>query len=258
MPDRLKDQRFGLGFAIRAVNPGQVRDLVSHTPGGGHTDITLVPGGAPVWSLGIEEHAQIVRRLGGHLDGLQLTISRGNPTRISSVEGGVGLRMRLGVDAQDLIADIRAIARVLREESPSPELEFVEHVVPVKDSELLALLEDVLDDMLDDMLDDVLGQEPNGLSAAAAPADYWDDYTAARAFATRITSPETWPTDTFSLPCVLHRARAQRKGRRFAALRDSTRGVPRSKSPAYGPCGLVRDIEPTCGGHGQTVRRRRS
>ncbi|MCZ4103424.1 TIGR04141 family sporadically distributed protein [Streptomyces sp. H39-C1] len=212
--DRLKDQRFGLSFATRRVNPSQIRDLVSHTPGGGRTDITLVPGGAPVWSLGIEEHAQIVRRLGGRLDGIQLTISRDNPTKISSVEGGAGLRMRLGIDAPDLIADIRAIARVLREDSPSPELEFVEHIVPVKDSDLTAQLEDALDDML--------GQEPNGLIAVAVPADHWEDYDNARVFATAVNSPEPWPTDTFSLPYVLHRARAQRKGRRFAALRDGT------------------------------------
>ncbi|MFE1959245.1 TIGR04141 family sporadically distributed protein [Streptomyces sp. NPDC059479] len=215
VPDRLKDQRYGLSFASRRVNPEKVRDLVSHTPGAGRTDITLIPGGASVWSLGIVEHAQIVRRLGGHLDGLQLTISRDNPTKISSVEGGVGLRMRLGVEPADLIADIRSIARVLCEEGPSPELEFVEHVVPVRDDSLLARLEDALDDLL--------GQEPDGRIGVAVPAAHWNDYTAARAVRTRINSDEPGlHTDDFDLSYVLGRARVHRRGRRLAALQDGT------------------------------------
>ncbi len=35
VPDRLKDHRFGLGFASRRVDPGRIRDLVAHTPGEG-------------------------------------------------------------------------------------------------------------------------------------------------------------------------------------------------------------------------------
>ncbi|WP_326801002.1 TIGR04141 family sporadically distributed protein [Streptomyces sp. NBC_01788] len=212
VPDRVKDRRFGLSFVIRRVDPAQIRDLVSHTPGGGRTDITLVPGGTPVWSLGVHEHAQIVRRLGGQLDGMQLTIGQENRTKISSVEGGTGLRMRLGVDAADLVADIRAIARVLRDEAPSPALEFVEHIVPIKDDDLVTRLEERLDDML--------GEKPDGRIAVAVPSDHWDDYAAARAFATKVNRSEPHLTDDFSLAYVLNRARVHRPGRRFAALRD--------------------------------------
>lgn len=214
VPDRVKDRRFGLGFVIRRVDPGQIRDMVSHTPGNGRTDITLVPGGAPVWSLGVQEHAQIVRRLGGRLDGLQMTIAQNDRTKISSVEGGTGLRMRLGIDAMDLVTDIRAIARVLREEAPTPELEFVEHIVPVKDDNLVARLEEQLDDML--------GERADGRIAVAVPSDHWDDYGAAQAFATRVKRSEAHLTDDFSLEYVLDRARVQRAGTRFAALRDGT------------------------------------
>ncbi len=213
VPDRLKDHRFGLSFASRRVDPGKIRDLVSHTPGGGRTDITLIPGGASVWSLGIVEHAQIVRRLGGHLDNIPLTISRDNPAKISSAEGGVGLRMRLGVEGADLIADIRAIARVLREEKPSPELEFVEHVVPVDDPSLVTRLEAVLDDLL--------GQEPDGRISVAVPADHWHDYTATRAFRAKINSDVAGrSTDDFDLDYILCRARVQRAGMRVTALRE--------------------------------------
>ncbi|MFF3914625.1 TIGR04141 family sporadically distributed protein [Streptomyces sp. NPDC001852] len=214
VPDRVKDRRFGLGFVIRRVDPAQIRDLVSHTPGGGRTDITLVPGGTPVWSLGVQEHAQIVRRLGGRLEGIELTIAQDSRTKITSVEGGTGLRMRLGVDAEDLVADIRAIARVLRDEAPSPELEFVEHIVPVKDDDLVGRLKQRLDDML--------GEPPDGRITVAVPSDHWDDYAAAQAFGTRVNSPEAYLTDDFCLEYVLNRARVQRPGTRFAALRDGT------------------------------------
>ncbi|MFI1015396.1 TIGR04141 family sporadically distributed protein [Streptomyces sp. NPDC020965] len=214
VPDRVKDRRFGLSFVIRRVDPAQIRDMVSHRPGGGRTDITLVPGGAPVWSLGVQEHAQIVRRLGGRLDGIQLTIAQDDRTKISSVEGGTGLRMRLGIDAADLVADIRAITRVLRDEVPAPELEFVEHIVPVKDADLVTRLEQRLDDML--------GEVPDGRIGVAVPSDHWDDYGAAQAFATKVHSPEARLTEDFSLEYVLSRARVQRAGARFAALRDGT------------------------------------
>jgi uncharacterized protein (TIGR04141 family) len=214
VPDRVKDRRFGLSFVIRRVDPDQIRDMVSHTPGGGRTDITLVPGGAPVWSLGVQEHAQIVRRLGGRLDGIELTIAQDNRTKISSAEGGMGLRMRLGIDAADLVADIRAIARVLRDQAPAPELEFVEHIVPVKDDDLVTRLEERLDDML--------GEPPDGRIAVAVPSERWDDYGAAQAFATKVHSLEARLTDDFSLEYILNRARVQRPGTRFAALRDGT------------------------------------
>ncbi|MCO8308727.1 TIGR04141 family sporadically distributed protein [Streptomyces sp. RKCA744] len=214
VPDQVKDRRFGLSFVIRRVDPAQIRDMVAHTPGGGRTDITLVPGGAPVWSLGVQEHAQIVRRLGGRLDGIQLTIAQDDRTKISSVEGGTGLRMRLGIDAPDLVADIRAIAHVLRDEAPVPELEFVEHIVPVKDAGLVKRLEARLDAML--------GEEPAENIGIAVPSDHWDDYDAARAFATKVHSTQARLTDDFNLEYVLHRARVQKAGTRFAALRDGT------------------------------------
>ncbi|WP_247748599.1 TIGR04141 family sporadically distributed protein [Streptomyces sp. 4R-3d] len=118
--------------------------------------------------------------------------------------------MRRGIDAACLVADIRAIARVLRNEAPTPELEFVEHTVPVKDDALVMRLEERLDDML--------GEQRDGRVAVAVLSDHWDDYGAAQAFATK----DVYLTDDFSLEYVLNRVRVQRAGTRFAALRDGT------------------------------------
>ncbi|MFJ4414264.1 TIGR04141 family sporadically distributed protein [Streptomyces sp. NPDC088925] len=227
VPDRVKDHRFGLGFAARRVDPARIRDIVSHTPGGGRTDMTMIPAGASVWSLGLVEHAQIVRRLGGHLEQIPLTTSRDTPTRVCGVEGGVGLRLRLGVRSADLIADIRSVARVLRAEKPTPELEFVEHVRTVRDDHLL--------DRLEAALDTLLGELPDGRISAAIPADRWKDYVDARAFRARIASPAAGRvTDDFDLDYLLSRTRVQRAGSRVAALRDGTVSLychPRAERP---------------------------
>lgn len=211
IPDRLKDRRFGLSFAIRRIDPNEVKDLVRHTPGGGKTDITLVPGGASVRTFGIEEHAQIVRQLGGRLSNVQLTVSERSRARVSSAQGGVGLRLHLGVEGSDLLADVREIARVCRAERPHKDLTFVEHIMPVKDDSLIAQLEDAFDDLL--------GRPDEGRVVAAVPADRWEDYLAARATLVRINSREGRVSADFDLAYLLDRLRTQRTGSRVAALR---------------------------------------
>ena len=65
LPDEIKDQRFGLSFISRRLDPDQVHDLVRRRPESrGRTESTLVPAGAPVWTLGIEESIDIIRRAG--------------------------------------------------------------------------------------------------------------------------------------------------------------------------------------------------
>lgn len=212
--DKLKDKRFGLHFAIRTVNSEEVNDLVRQTPGSGKTDITLVPGGASVRTFGIEEHAQIVRTIGGRLEGVKLTVSERSSTRVSSAQGGVGLRLPLGVEGPDLISDVREISRVCREERPRPDLEFVEYITHIGDEDLVARLEEALDELL--------GQPDQGRVAGAVPTGRWDDYLATRTFRFRINSPQGKVSTSFDLPYLLDRLRVQRAGTRVTALRKGT------------------------------------
>jgi uncharacterized protein (TIGR04141 family) len=214
LPGRVKDQRFGLTFAIRQVDPLQVRDLVSQTLGEARTDIAIVPGGTPVLSLGLREHAQIVRRLGGYLDRLELTRARSGNGAVCSADGGCGLSLPLGIEPDDLLADIREIARVCRDTAPQPALEFVEHIVPVKDETALTRLESALDD--------ILGAPPDGRLAVTVPTEQWEDYSQARTFHLRIASDEAGRFEEFDLDYVLQRARLQRRGQRLEALRRGT------------------------------------
>ena len=98
IPDDRKDQRFGLRFLVRRLDSGQVHDLVRRRPDArGRTDSTLVPAGAPVWTLGIAENVEIIRRIGGRAKDLKVTFSS-RDNRPVNVEGSVGLRMRFGVE----------------------------------------------------------------------------------------------------------------------------------------------------------------
>ncbi|MFI5738876.1 TIGR04141 family sporadically distributed protein [Streptomyces anulatus] len=141
--ERLKDKRFGLSFAIREIDPTLVRGAVSGILGQARTDISLVPNGAPVPTLGLGDHTRIVRSLGGYLNDAPLTRTLKGRAGGFTVLGGCGLRLPLGVEPADLVSDIRQLARACTctERLPHQDLEFVEHIVPVKDVTVLTELE---------------------------------------------------------------------------------------------------------------------
>jgi hypothetical protein len=109
IPDKLKDRRFGISFVVRRLNPEQVSDVVRRRPDGRErTDSTLVAAGAPVWTLGITENVEIIRRIGGRAKDLKTTFGARDVRQVN-VEGSTGLRTRYAVDPHKLIADIRDI-----------------------------------------------------------------------------------------------------------------------------------------------------
>lgn len=214
IPERLKDKRFGLCFAIRQIDPNMIQGAVSKALGHGRTDISLIPGGTALPMLGIRDQTRIVRSLGGYLDDIPLTRSRYGRGKAFSAHGGCGLRVPLGVEPHDLIADIREIARVRNERTPHQALEFVDHIVPVKDQGTI--------DELDLVLDDVLGRPADGRVSVAVPTEHHEAYEAATAYRTRINSDGAYRSDAFDLDYVLTRARLAQRGRRLDALREGT------------------------------------
>jgi uncharacterized protein (TIGR04141 family) len=212
IPDELKDQRFGLRFIIRRLDPSQVQDLVRRRPDArGRTDSTVVPGGAPVWMLGIAENVEIIRRAGGRAEGLDVTFST-HDHRPVNVQGSVGLRMRFGVAPEALIADIREVARVCREEQPHPALAFIDYVQPVADAWRTADLDRALDDLLgtDEAAEHVV---------PVVPLAALDRCPQARSFTVKIgtAQPVTYPS--LEAAPILRRAWLQRTGERVARLR---------------------------------------
>ncbi|MEV7385919.1 TIGR04141 family sporadically distributed protein [Streptomyces sp. NPDC091215] len=214
IPEHLKDQRFGLSFAIRQMDPNMIRGAVSKSLGQARTDISLVPGGAPVPLLGIRDHSRIVRSLGGYLDDLPLTRSRYTRGKAVSAQGGRGLRIALGVEPDALLADLRAITRICREDIPHSELEFVDHIVPVSDTSTL--------DALDKALDDRLGRPADGDISISVPFGHHTAYAEATTYLTQINSPGALRSEDFDLGYLLTRARLAPPGQRLKALRDGT------------------------------------
>ncbi|RLL68725.1 DUF6119 family protein [Streptomyces sp. Z26] len=208
------NKRFGLAFVMRAGNPYQLRGFVARSIGEARTDIALTPSGKPVLSLAIREYAQHVDRLGAYLKNLELTRSRLGRVEQFSADGGAGLRIPLGVEREDLIADLREIGRVLRDENPQPELEFVEHITPVRDAATLKLL--------DAALDTALGEPADDRIVSAVPAEIWQPYQMASMFRITVNSSEPGHRDDFDLSYLLNRARVQRHGMRLGALRAGT------------------------------------
>lgn len=217
LPTHLKDQSFGLSVAIRTIDPQHVRDFTANQLGAARTDISIVPGGTSVPTLGLRAHSRIVRSLGGYLDGCDLTgsaESSGRLGRAMTVEGGVGLHLKLGTTRDTLIADIRTIAALLESTDPHPDLAFVEHIKPVTNPALRTTL--------DEQLDAILGQPTVDLICSAVPAEQIDDYTHAGAYAIKIGDCAPFSTDTFDLNYFLTRARIVKPGQRIEALRRGT------------------------------------
>jgi uncharacterized protein (TIGR04141 family) len=222
IPEHLKDKRFGLSFAIRQMDPNLIRGAVSRSLGQARTDISLVPGGAPVPLLGIREHSRIVRSLGGYLDALPLTRSRYSLGKAVSAQGGCGLRIALGVEPEALLSDLRAIGRICREDTPHQQLEFVDHIAPVSDPPTR--------DALDSALDDRLGRPADGGVSVCVPSEHHKAYAEATTYTTRINSDNgALRSDDFDLGYVLTRARLAQPGRRLKALREGTVTLARDR-----------------------------
>jgi uncharacterized protein (TIGR04141 family) len=211
IPEHLKDPRFGLRFAARRLDPDAVKALMRRRLGAaGRTDSTLIPGGAPLWMLGLDAGAEIVRSLGGTAaPDIALTYA-GHATRPMQLIGGTGLRTRYGLDGADLIADVREIARVLREHAPADGLEAVDFVRPITDSAVLSALEDDLEDRL-------ARADATGI-VLVPPTEHLEDWIQARAVRLKIGSVAREPGE-ITLEDLLQRARVQRDGRRVQELK---------------------------------------
>jgi len=215
IPDKLKDRRFGMSFVVRRLNPEQVSDVVRRRPDGrGRTDSTLVAAGAPIWALGIAENVEIIRRIGGRAKDLKTTFGARDGRQVN-VEGSTGLRTRYAVEPDKLIADIREIERVCREEEPDPAFGFVEHVQPVADPATLTALHGEFEALL--AWDDAdLAAE---YLVPVVPGSVVKHYHEAGSITVKIGSARfTVPHGALRLDDILRRTCVQDDGTRLAAL----------------------------------------
>jgi uncharacterized protein (TIGR04141 family) len=217
LDDSVKDQRFGLSFAIRCLDPDQIQGLVRRLPGfHGRIDSTLVPGGAGIHHLGLDRHAEIVRQITGLAEDLPLSSGSTRRSRGIRIEGGSGLRIRLGTSPRDFISDLKAITEVCRRPSPAPDLAFVENLCPVTAGTIL--------EELGERLDRALGPDPDS-SIFLAPTvceKALEDLPRTQAFRVRIGRAQARDVEDLNLEVLLRRTRVQPNGERVLALRSGS------------------------------------
>jgi uncharacterized protein (TIGR04141 family) len=213
--DECKDQRFGLRFGIRQLHPQRISRLVQRRPGTrGRQDAILVPAGLPIWCYGLEGYAGIVGHIGGELKTTALTFGT-DQTRPVRIDGAAGLNARLGVRPADLVADIRAIAAVCRNQAPDPSLEPIENIMPVGTGPLA--------EQLDADLEELLGwpaADAGDFLSPVVPTARLDDFLAAQSLIIKIGNATPPPVDHLDLRDFLNRTRHQKPGTRVKALHD--------------------------------------
>ncbi|MGI5326675.1 DUF6119 family protein [Actinomadura nitritigenes] len=213
IPEQFKDHGFGLRFTIRAVDADKVRSVVRRSMTGlGRQDATHVPSGIPIGHIGVSEYTELVGRLAGLVDPHDLGLDRGKPVR---VEGSAGLRLRIPLDRDRLVALLRRISEICARTVPD-DFAFVEAVTPVRDDWRL----DDLDRRLDDRLRGAAGEDDTGTRlAAAVPMDLADLAHQARSHLIKIGSVELLCRGDLDLEAVLSRCRLQHRVPPVHALR---------------------------------------
>ncbi|NJP29341.1 hypothetical protein FLW53_35110 [Microbispora sp. SCL1-1] len=140
-----KETGFGLRCALRAIDPLEVGDVVRRALGGvSRQDSTLVPGGIPIGGIGLHDHAELVKRLGGMIRASDLGLSH---RKTVSIEGADGLRLSIPVDPKMFLALLRQLTEISEREVP-PDFKRLEAIQPVPPGELRDRLNALLSDGL--------------------------------------------------------------------------------------------------------------
>ncbi|MBQ0892378.1 TIGR04141 family sporadically distributed protein [Micromonospora sp. U56] len=145
----LANAGFGIGFAVRSLAPDEIKQVRRRVFGTtGRVDRNLVPGGQHIRMYGIDKWGEIVGQVCGRAFNRNLTVCR-STSKATPVEGSDALRIHLGVEPENLLADLREINRVCKQEAPFEDLEFITQIrpVPARDPRL-SELEEQLDRLL--------------------------------------------------------------------------------------------------------------
>lgn len=204
LPPAFKDQSFGLRFVVRAVDARKVRSVARRSMTGlGRQDSTLVPSGTPIGHIGVSEYAELVRTLAGMVDPRELGLDRDKPM---PVEGAAGLRLRIPLDRDRLVALLRKISEICARE-PQPDFAFVEAITPVREKSRREMLDECLDHHMRPMLDE---EPPEVRFASAVPVELADRMGQAQSYAIgtgpAVTPFPGWPdVDIVLSRCIQRR-----------------------------------------------------
>ncbi|MGC4850895.1 DUF6119 family protein [Micromonospora sp. DT15] len=145
----LANPGFGIGFAVRSLAPDEIKQVRRRVFGTtGRVDRNMVPGGQHIRMYGIDKWGEIVGQVCGRTFNPNLTVCR-STGKATPVEGSDTLRIHLGVEPASLLADLREIDRVRKQEAPFADLEFITQIRPVPATDpRLSTVEEQLDRLL--------------------------------------------------------------------------------------------------------------
>jgi len=202
---------FGLRFAVRVLDPQRIGALIRNPlTGQGRVDHTRVAGGADVTAFGILPWGNLIRSFSGRGAAHLLPTTGRLSGRQPSLTGSDVLVIRLGCAPEDLVADIREIARICELASPIPELEFATRIRQLSSAGDAALIAE-LEVAVDEMLGSTGGVEFSIPHQALATIDE------ARAFAVKIGGRRDIRTE-LELADILAKTMALAPGQRMKAL----------------------------------------
>lgn len=170
------DRQFGLDVAVRVLDPDEIKKLTRWALSAkARVDMNMVPGGQGLWAFGLREHAEMVRNLAGTARtaltvNLSYVRNRGHRRNFRlTLDCGDALRMPLATEGTSLVADLRELSRMVREDAVQPRLEplrWVRRLSPRDDRR----------DSLDSTVADLLAQPDaaRGEVGIAYPARYYD------------------------------------------------------------------------------------
>jgi uncharacterized protein (TIGR04141 family) len=232
VPSELKDPSFGLRVAVRAIDPELVHDIVRRSlTGRGRQDATRAPSGLSIGSVGIKQHAELVRELGGQLRASDLGLPGNRPIRI---EGSAGLRLPILTEPEAFLACIRSLAKICAAE-PRPDLAFIEAIQPVADKTTIAQLDGLLDEALLDSSETSIN--------LAVPIDLSPLLPATGTYTIHIGSTAIQGRDHLDLADIRYRVGVQHDTTPTAALRAGRVALYGARDDLLGQASAIKWIE---------------
>jgi uncharacterized protein (TIGR04141 family) len=190
------ERDFGLRIAIRIMDNAKIRKLTRISlDNRARVDRSSVPGGQSIRGFGVEEYAEVISRMAGKAQGLDLTYTRGRSVAVS-VEAADVLKLRVARDGGQLVGDLEVLLAALG--MPAQEgLEFIEKLrrLAPKDERVRGL-----DGHLNELL---LGKSSVGALGLALPEEYIDEHDDVQVYKIKLGA-EDWVDEEVSLEPILH------------------------------------------------------
>ena len=130
-PSRI-DPGFGIEFAVRCLDASRITKISRQVMDArGRNDDNSVMGGDHIRGFGIERYGEIVSKISGWINGVDLTFTKDRKRKAQITGSDRSIKLQLGTTVAGLLQDLKAIEDVCATPSPVPELDFIAQVRPL-------------------------------------------------------------------------------------------------------------------------------